>query len=88
VQGASERGTPFDGENPTNGFHPLWQALLAGVAWLFDGLGLSATALMWAAVLSSLALLAAAVVLLGRAAERAHGRLSPWFALLPVGSTR
>ena len=30
----SGRGVSFDGRNPTNGFHPLWLALVCGVEWL------------------------------------------------------
>jgi hypothetical protein len=75
-------GVPsFDGENPTNGFHPLWQAVLAGAA----AVGLTGTALMWTAVLLSLGLLLIAVVLLGAAIERAGGGPSPWLVLLPLG---
>jgi hypothetical protein len=33
----------FDGERPTNGFHPLWQLLLADVSRVLRWLGLSRT---------------------------------------------
>jgi hypothetical protein len=82
----AETGLPsFDGTRATNGFHPLWQAILAGVAWLLEAVGLGDTALLWAAVLLSLALLLVTVVLLGRVLATAHGTVAPWFALLPLG---
>lgn len=34
---SSGNGFTFDGINPTNGFHPLWQILLVPLSWLFSG---------------------------------------------------
>jgi hypothetical protein len=70
----------FDGERLTNGFHPLWQALSAGVygisSWLPE------TAILTVTVLAGAALIALAIWLLGRALD---GQLPSLFVLLPVG---
>jgi hypothetical protein len=82
----AETGLPsFDGTRATNGFHPLWQAMLAATAEVLQAVGLGDTALLWAGVLGSLALLLVAVVLLGHTLASAHGAVTPWFALLPLG---
>jgi hypothetical protein len=76
----------FDGEHATNGFHPAWQLLL-GVVWrVGTAVGVSDTALLIVVALCCLALLGAAILLLAAVILRAHGRLTPWFALLPVGA--
>ena len=36
----------FDGEHPTNGFHPLWQGVEAALWWVGDAVGLGDTALL------------------------------------------
>jgi hypothetical protein len=81
-----EYGTPsFDQVHPTNGFHPLWQwivtLLYAGLA----GLGVSRLALVPVAVVVCLFAISVALILLGRIQVK-EGRISPWFALLPVGA--
>jgi hypothetical protein len=75
----------FDGERPTNGFHPLWQLLLAGVSRVLRWLGLSRTVLVGVAVVGGLLLLAVALVVLGRAIRRAYGTVPAAYAALPVG---
>lgn len=71
----------FDGERSTNGFHPLWQAILA----VLDGVGLRGTALMLVVVLLGAGLTALAVLLLARSMVAAHGALPALFVLLPLG---
>lgn len=75
----------FDGTHPTNGFHPLWQVLLTGMYRVSLWLGLGQTAILWVDLLVGLALACVAIVVLGRVIQAAHGRLTPWFAILPVG---
>jgi len=75
----------FDGERPTNGFHPLWQALLA----LLDKgcllAGVSELAFCYLVVILGACLTMLAVVVIGRTIRRARGSLPAAFALLPVG---
>jgi len=79
-------GAPtFDQVHPTNGFHPLWQWLTALCEAAIEGLGHSHLALPGVAVVVGLLLLAASLVLLGRASVK-NGRVSPAFALLPLGA--
>jgi hypothetical protein len=73
----------FDGQHLTNGFHPLWQFILGALHFVAERLGV-ARYMVLAAVLGSLILLASGLVLLGRAFTE-EGRLTPVFALLPVG---
>jgi hypothetical protein len=81
-----ELGTPsFDQVHPTNGFHPLWQWLVALLYALLQSLGFSRLALVPVALVFCLLLTSAAIVLLGLARERA-GRISPLFLLLPLGA--
>lgn len=67
-------GFTFDGINPTNGFQPLWQLVLVGLAWLFP----ADTELLRAVVLLQAGLLAAAGMILCRILEPRAG---------PVGAT-
>jgi hypothetical protein len=75
----------FDGEHPANGFHPLWQLSLAGVARVQRALGLSDLWLVGAAVVGGLLLLGLAVVVLGRVLRSAYGRVPPLWAGAAVG---
>lgn len=74
----------FDGEHPTNGYHPLWQWLLSPLWGLATALDAEAVILPML-VLVSVALIAAALVLLARALTQAHARLSPLFPLIVPG---
>jgi hypothetical protein len=76
----------FDGDNPTNGFHPLWQIALTGIYRVSSAVGLGQTEILYVDLLACLVLTALAVVLLGRSINRATGRLPPWFAAIPVGA--
>jgi hypothetical protein len=79
-------GAPtFDQVHPTNGFHPLWQWLTALGEAAIEGLGRSHFALPVVAVIAGLLLLSAALVLLGLSSVK-NGRVSPVFALLPLGA--
>jgi hypothetical protein len=75
----------FDGDRPTNGFHPLWQLLLAGVSRVLHWLGLSRTVLVGVAVVGGLVMMAVALVILGRALRGAYGEVPAAYAALPVG---
>ncbi len=86
-----EVGFPtFDQEYPTNGFHPVWQYTLIAFAWLCAAFGVSKLSFFTGALLLSLGLVAAALVLFARTFRVAEGRvplLLPWavpgvFALL------
>lgn len=73
----------FDGEHGTNGYHPLWQWLLCPLYAVIEQLG-AGDSLLQILVLISVALIAVALVLLGRMMARG-GRLTPWFVLLVPG---
>lgn len=64
----------FDGVNPTNGFHPLWQMLLQGAFQAF-GIAAAKAHQMIAVYWLSLALVAAGGVLLAQAVLRWSGSL-------------
>lgn len=81
-----ELGTPsFDQAHPTNGFHPLWQWLTALAYAALKALGFARFTLVPVAVVSGVLLLSAAIVLLGLVHAK-KGRVSPAFALLPLGA--
>ena len=73
----------FDGQHLTNGFHPLWQFIIGALHFATERLGVGRYTVL-VAVIASLVLLACGLVLLGRAFAE-EGRLTPLFALLPVG---
>jgi len=75
----------FDQTHATNGFHPLWQCILALLYSVKDRLGLSEVMYLRLSVLTCVALSALGLRMLGFAALTARGRLSPLFALLPTG---
>lgn len=75
----------FDQSHVTNGFHPLWQWLTALAEAVIEALGYSRFALPPVAVIGGLLLLSLAIVLLGLVRMK-DGRLSPLFALLPLGA--
>lgn len=80
-----EHGSPsFDQVHPTNGFHPLWQWMMAGMYALLRALGESRFALVPVAVVAGLVLLALTLVVLWRML-RQSGASTAWFALVPVG---
>lgn len=76
----------FDGEMPSNGFHPLWQIATAAIYGLAKLLGLDAR---WALIESSAAvgcaMITAALFLVARAAAPIMGRAAVLLLLLPVG---
>ena len=75
----------FDGVHPSNGFHPLWQALVSIPYFLGLFRQPAVTELAFTLVLSLLCL-SAAVLVLGLALRRDDGSLNPLFAALPVGA--
>jgi hypothetical protein len=72
----------FDGTRLTNGFHPLWQLLSAATYGV--SLFLPESAILSVVVLCNAAMIAVALWLLGRALS-SDGKLTPLFAILPVG---
>ncbi len=64
-------GVTFDGIHRTNGFQPLWQLIVAGLAHKWDG-----TALIRAALLAQLLIVALAVALVARMVARRWGHLA------------
>jgi len=75
----------FDGSHPSNGFHPLWQALVSIPYFLGLFRQPAVTELAFTLVLSLLCV-STAVVVLGLALRRDDGSLNPLFAALPVGA--
>jgi hypothetical protein len=74
----------YDQTNPSNGFHPLWQALCAIVAVILRCFR-SEDRLALAVVLLGVGLTTASIPLLGRFLSASGARLSILFPLLPVG---
>jgi hypothetical protein len=74
----------FDGTRATNGFHPLWQIVLAAI-WRPSRLVLSEADTLVLVVVLGAVLLGVATVLLARALHDA-GWLTPWFVALPFGA--
>jgi hypothetical protein len=75
----------FDGGHPSNGFHPLWQALVS-VPYLLGLFSRPAITELAFTLVLSLLCVSAAVLVLGLALRRADGSLNPLFAALPVGA--
>ncbi len=81
----ADRGrVSFDGNRSTNGFHPLWQIVLAAI-WRPARAVFSEADMLVLVVLLGAALLAVATLLLARALRDA-GCLTPWFVALPFGA--
>jgi hypothetical protein len=75
----------YDGEHWSNGFHPLWQAVVAALY----ALRLPGTGTHWDLaylVVIGLGLLVGSLYALGRVYRRADGSLNPLFVLMPVGA--
>ena len=75
----------FDGGHPSNGFHPLWQALVS-IPYLLGLLGGPSVADLAYTLVLSLLCISTAVLLLGLALRRDDWSLNPLFAALPVGA--
>jgi len=75
----------FDQQYPTNGFHPLWQLLLAGVYGLYSWTKASDEAFVLLAFLLSLAVLSIALTVLYAALRWAYGPVGPLFLMFPIG---
>ena len=76
----------FDSVLPTNGFHPVWQAIVA-IAFVVGRIVSLADLHVVALLLGlQLAMLGGAVFLVGRAIERGEGRLTSLYATVPVGA--
>ena len=75
----------FDQEHATNGFHPLWQALLAACHWWLDRLSIDESQLLLLSLVLGAVLSGLGVYLLGRAAALESGKLSVLFVGVPLG---
>jgi hypothetical protein len=75
----------FDGGHPSNGFHPLWQALIS-IPYLLGVFRQPAVTELAFTLVLSLLFVAAAFLVLGLALRRDDGSLNPLFAALPVGA--
>jgi hypothetical protein len=73
----------FDGRHATNGFHPLWQALMGALTFVGEHLGAGRNTLP-AAIILSLMLATSGIALLA-AAFADRDALTAWFALTPMG---
>jgi len=83
----AERGAiSFDGTYPTNGFHPLWQAVLALLYRGTMAVGAGEVAYLNGAILLGVLLVGAAVFVAGAAVLRSGRLLGARFLLLPVGA--
>jgi hypothetical protein len=81
----SELGFPtFDQTFPTNGFHPLWQFIVAGAYWLSAAAGLGETGFLYAIVLIGM-LCAVAFIVFSALTLSVGGRLTAMFLVLPIG---
>lgn len=76
----------FDGSHPTNGFHPLWQLLVALVCALGRLVSADETTLLAVLLLLGTALMGAAIAVLGSCLRLALGRVPLAFLLLPIGA--
>lgn len=74
----------FDGQFPTDGFHPLWFLVVGGFYFVCDLLKATRHFVLEIILLSA-ALIALGIQLLGRAMQDKAGRLPPFFLLVPVG---
>jgi hypothetical protein len=75
----------FDGENPTNGFHPLWQIILALLYKLCLPLHISDLAYCYLVILLCACFATLAILITGWTICRIRGVLPVSFTLLPVG---
>jgi hypothetical protein len=75
----------FDGEHPTNGFHPLWQALTVLITAIVHVVHLDETWILGLTLGLGALFMTATPVLLGLALRQGRDGLSPVFLLLPLG---
>ena len=75
----------FDGTYPTNGFHPIWQAMLAAIYLVAMWLRWGEVGYLIATLVISATFVAASVWLLGRTVLVSGRSLRAPFVLLPVG---
>jgi hypothetical protein len=75
----------FDGERPTNGFHPFWQAICVVLLALTRLVRADDAFSLTLALVAGVLLLGAAVTAAGYALIDREGDLSPAFILVPLG---
>ncbi len=75
----------FDQEYTTNGFHPVWQVLMACAHWLMDRTPAKEDGLMTLSLVMGALLTGLGIYYIGRAAQLERNRLSVWFAGVPFG---
>jgi hypothetical protein len=76
----------FDQENPTNGFHPLWQGLLILTLRMTSALALQTTNVFLAILAISAALICLAIYFAWLAFRVGDGRISPFFPWVIPGA--
>ncbi len=75
----------YDGEYPTNGFHPLWQMCIIMLTAFSDFVGMSKYGLCTLVLITSIVIILCALLLLSVSIRKAIGFV-PWtFCLLPLG---
>ncbi|MCX7011760.1 MAG: hypothetical protein NTW86_04210 [Candidatus Sumerlaeota bacterium] len=75
----------FDQAYPTNGFHPLWQFLVALLYKGSEWLRLGDTGFFYLVIAANLLLISLGLCWVAAAIQRSRGRLSPLFLFVPVG---
>jgi hypothetical protein len=83
----AEHGTlAFDQTHPTNGYHPLWQLVVAALFALARHAGLAEPSVLHAVVVLGALLAALAVLLFARIASSAGGPVGIGILTLPLGA--
>jgi hypothetical protein len=75
----------FDQERPTNGFHPLWQILMAGCHWVMDRTSPQEEGFMTLSLVIGAIYAGLGIYCVGRAAQSERQWVSVWFVFVPVG---
>jgi hypothetical protein len=76
----------FDQVHPTNGFHPLWQALVTFIYAACSWTGLGDRVYLLVTAFASILLVTAAVYVAARTLGASTGRVSLWLLTLPIGA--
>ena len=75
----------YDGQYPTNGFHPLWQICVVLIYRLAAAFGMPDSLIPTALLAASVVVISIAIWVLGRCFVRAHGGVPIVFVFLPLG---
>lgn len=74
----------FDQENPTNGFHPLWQIILSFIYKIANALSLPEPIVLIIVLLINIVFICVSIWFLGKYLQAVYGRIPVTFTLLPV----